>query len=100
MRDKNYFKIGTAIFYTGLFPTPKDYYRQQYPGLHPLDKEWISVKCCFHDDNRPSLRINLVTGAFRCFACSANGGNIIAFHCQRYHLSFRAAVEFLGGQKL
>ncbi len=96
---RNYYhKLNTFIFYTGLFPEPRVYYQQEFPNLKQVNKDWVSVNCCFHEDKTPSLRLNVVTGAFRCFSCGARGGNIIAFQCQHYHQSFREAVEALGNK--
>lgn len=78
-------------------PDPQTYYAAEFPKLFVTGRDWISVLCCFHADKNPSLRLNLKNGAFRCFACNAHGGNIIAFHCQRYQLSFREALSTLRG---
>ncbi len=42
--------------------------------------EWREMICPFHDDTSPSLRINSRKGCFKCMACEAKGGDIIAFH--------------------
>ena len=57
---------------------------------------WRSALCPFHDDHRPSLRVNVDTGAFRCMACGAKGGDVLAFHRQRYGLTFKEAAQGLG----
>jgi DNA primase len=58
--------------------------------------EWRSAVCQFHDDTRPSLRVRLDTGGFRCMACGAHGGDVLAFHMQRYGLTFIEAAKALG----
>jgi len=66
-------------------------------GLRLIGRgEWRSALCPFHDDRRPSLRVNIRTGAFRCFSCGAKGGDIVAFHRLKYGLGFRAALRDLG----
>lgn len=76
-------------------PNAHDYYVQQFPILKTVNqRNWVSVLCCFHEDRLPSLRINLISGAFRCFACGAKGGDVLAFHQQRYDLTFKQAVNF------
>jgi hypothetical protein len=79
-------------------PLPFDYYRREFPQLFnkSFSKKWISVVCCFHADQHPSLSINIETGAFRCFACGVKGRNIIAFAMLRYGLCFAEAIRLLG----
>lgn len=78
-------------------PTPSTYYSEQFKKLKMKSKsKWVSVKCCFHDDNNPSLSINLVSGYFRCFGCGATGRDVLAFHILRYGLGFFDAMTQLG----
>jgi DNA primase len=82
------------IFNRERLPRAGKYYRGQ--GLKLTGRgEWKSAKCPFHDDNKPSLRIRLDSGGFRCMACDAHGGDVLAFHMQRYNLSFYEAVSAL-----
>jgi hypothetical protein len=92
-----YRKWPRKIFNRDALPAPIDYYRIHFPAL-PMhtDREWISVRCCFHDDKHPSLSLNLISGGFYCFACGAKGGDVVAFHMQRYGVPFAAAVTFMG----
>lgn len=78
-----------------LLPEPTVYYSQEFPALK-ITGQWVSVCCCFHEDTRPSLSLNLVSGGFCCFACGAKGGDLVAFHMQRYGLLFVAAVNYFG----
>lgn len=57
---------------------------------------WLNMTCPWHDDSHPSLRINVETGAYRCFVCGAHGGDLISFVRAYRHLSFREACEILG----
>jgi DNA primase len=58
--------------------------------------QWRSALCPFHDDTRPSLRVNAVTGAYRCMVCNARGGDVLAFHRALHGLSFQQAARDLG----
>jgi len=59
--------------------------------------EWNGL-CPFHDDHRPgSVSINLSTGAFKCFACGASAGDVLAFHAKRHGLTLRETLVALGG---
>lgn len=78
-----------------LLPHPIGYYRQEFAELKIMPK-WTAVICPFHDDHNPSLNINLITGGFRCFACGAHGGDVLAFQMQRYQMNFTKAVGFFG----
>jgi hypothetical protein len=57
---------------------------------------WRSGLCPLHGDSRPSLRVNVETGAWRCMACNAHGGDVLAFHQQLHGLDFAAAARALG----
>lgn len=78
-----------------LLPTPSHYYSTQFSKLK-IRSEWVSVHCCFHTDDRPSLRLHMISGAFRCFGCGAKGCDIIAFHRLRYKLNFINTVDLFG----
>lgn len=76
-------------------PSPTDYFAQQ--GLKLTGGgEWKNAICPFHDDTKPSLRVRLDTGGFRCMVCGAHGGDVLAFHQQRHDLSFKKAAQQLG----
>lgn len=78
-------------------PKPFHYYCQHFPALSAKPRtEWMNVHCCFHHDHHPSLSINLISGGFYCFGCGVKGGDVIAFHMQRYHVPFAAAVTYFG----
>ena len=77
-------------------PHPQEYYQTQFPVLKLGTSEWVSVKCCFHKDQSPSLRINLVQGCFRCFGCGVRGKNVLIFHSRRYQLTLKEAFLALG----
>ena len=76
-------------------PVSTHYYPAQ--GLKLSGKgAWRDAVCPFHDDTKPSLRVRLETGSFRCMVCDARGGDVLAFHMQRYGLSFKDAAVALG----
>jgi len=75
--------------------TPANYYKGQ--GLRLVGGgEWKSATCPFHSEHRPSLRIRIDSGGFRCMSCNVHGGDIVDFHRQRYGLGFIAAAKQLG----
>lgn len=79
-------------------PDPMSYYPSLFPSLRVSSQvAWVSANCCFHDDRNPSLRLNIQTGAFRCFGCGIKGGSMVAFQMRRDSMSFREALCFLGG---
>lgn len=87
------------VFDKNLLPTPSMYYHQQ--GLHLSGGgEWKSALCPFHDDTHPSLRVRIDNGGFKCMACGAHGGDVLAFHMQRYHLPFVQAAKDLGAWRV
>jgi hypothetical protein len=74
---------------------PAVYYQSEFPGLKVTAK-WMNVHCCFHEDKFPSLGLHMISGGFHCFGCGAKGGDIVAFHMQRYGMSFIDTVTFFG----
>ncbi len=57
---------------------------------------WRSVRCCFHDDRHPSLRVNVKEGRYWCPVCEAHGDGI-GFLMQRNGLNFADALKALEG---
>jgi DNA primase len=57
---------------------------------------WRDAICPFHPDTKPSLRVNVEKGAYRCMVCGAHGGDVLAFHMHKYGLSFVIACKQLG----
>lgn len=58
----------------------KSLYLTLVPTLHDNGGNLEAKGLCpFHDDHKPSLSINLVTGLYRCFACGA-AGDVFAFY--------------------
>lgn len=57
---------------------------------------WRDAICPFHKDTKPSLRINVEKGAYRCMVCGAHGGDVLAFHQHKYGLNFIEACKELG----
>jgi hypothetical protein len=75
-------------------PSPGHYYTEQ--GLRLTGGgEWKSARCPFHEDTRPSLRVRLDSGGFRCMVCHTHGGDILEFHRKRYGLGFVEAAKAL-----
>ncbi len=95
MTSRSYFSRRQRQFNPHHLPAPIHYYRHLFPKLSAITG-WVSVRCCFHEDARPSLRINLDFGGFHCFGCGEKGGDIIAFHQKRYQLTFVEAVNYFG----
>jgi len=85
----------TGRFERDRLPDPLGYFEAS--GLRLIGRgRWRSALCPFHDDHNPSLRLNAETGAYRCMACAAKGGDVLAFHRARHGLSFAQAAQDLG----
>ena len=83
------------VFDRRLLPTPAAYYAGE--GVKLLGRgTWRDAICPFHQDTSPSLRVRIETGAFRCMACGARGGDVLAFHMRRHALRFIDATKALG----
>jgi hypothetical protein len=59
------------------------------------DMKWQSVKCPFHDDKEPSLRILLPDGGFNCLGCGERGGTVIDLVMKLHNLDFPQAIQYL-----
>ena len=87
--------VGNFGFDRTRLPDPSAYFEAQ--GLTLKGKgAWRDAVCPFHDDSLPSLRVRLETGAFKCMACGAHGGDVLAYHMKLHGLTFKAAVVALG----
>jgi DNA primase len=76
--------------------TLHDFYQSELPAMPPTNRDgWVEGGLCpFHADKRAgSFRVNLDTGAFKCFSCGTSGGDIIAFLQVRDGLSFPEALK-------
>ncbi len=57
---------------------------------------WAEAGICpFHDDHKPSFRVNLETGRGRCMSCGWSG-DLLSFVMQRHGLGFQEAARHLG----
>lgn len=76
-------------------PDTLQYYESQGIKLK-AGGAWRDAICPFHPDTKPSLRINIERGAYRCMVCGAHGGDVLAFHMHRHGLNFVEACKQLG----
>lgn len=78
---------------------PHDFYLRELNlcKLGYRSQSWATCGLCpFHADTKEgSFKVNLTTGAFRCWSCGAKGGDIIAFIQKRYNLEFRETLQKL-----
>jgi predicted P-loop ATPase len=65
----------------------------------PLKKSGAEYEACcpFHTEDTPSFKVSPAKQIFHCFGCGANG-DAISFLRQHQGLSFKEAVEALGGR--
>jgi len=85
----------------GSLPTPL-----QYLGERDLLKgrqrgQWTSICCPVHKggaEDHPSMRVNVADGHFKCMACGAKGGDLVALHRLITGMGFRDAVRDMGGR--
>lgn len=78
---------------------PHDFYlsEQNLCRVGQRSGKWATAGLCpFHADSKQgSFKVNLTTGAFRCWSCGAHGGDIIAFVMQKHDLSFKEGLEWV-----
>jgi hypothetical protein len=73
---------------------PRRVFEREFGSLPRVDRKgWTTVCCCFHNDHRPSLRLNVLgTGRFFCFACSETG-DTLEFLRKKHGVSFQEACR-------
>jgi hypothetical protein len=82
-------------------PTPLSYLVTHGLLVRKPRAEWVAIRCPAHKggtEMHPSLRVSLLDGHFKCHACDASGGDLVALHRLITGLGFRAAVDDLGGR--
>lgn len=65
-----------AVIDAGVFPAV---IRDLFPTMQTTGKEQALVNCPFHQDESPSLSVNLPAGLFNCHACGAKGNGFDLF---------------------
>ena len=81
-------------------PAPARYLSEYGLLIRKPSSKWAQIRCPVHkggDEQTASLGISLLDGHFRCHACGAKGGDIIALHMLVTGKRFRDAVADLGG---
>jgi hypothetical protein len=77
-------------------PDPVAYYEGRGLALKGTRMApWKTTECRFHGGS-DSMRIKVATGAFRCMACEARGGDVLGYHMAEHGLSFVDAAKELG----
>jgi hypothetical protein len=75
-------------------PHPAEYYRKHLDKLH-VRGDWADARCPLHQDNNPSLSVNLDHGGYLCRGCGAKGGDMLAFHMRFKNMDFVSAARDL-----
>jgi DNA primase len=80
--------------------SPFDFYSHELPAAKLNKHDWNDGGLCpFHADNSTgSFRVNLATGAYKCFSCGETGGDIIAFTMAVHGLHFVEALTKLADE--
>jgi DNA primase len=76
-------------------PSSITYYEKQGVKLKG-GGAWRDAICPFHADTKPSLRVNVEKGAYRCMVCGARGGDVLAFHMHKHGLGFIQSAKEIG----
>ena len=82
-------------------PTPHQYLAERNLMTRQPRGEWAAITCPSHKggaEKTASLSVSLIDGHFRCFACGASGGDIVALHRLITGQKFVDAVRDLGGR--
>lgn len=85
----------------GSLPAPLQYLTERGLLERKPRGEWAAIICPTHKggaEKNPSLVVSLIDGHFKCMACGASGGDVIALHRLVTGLGFLDAVRDLGGR--
>jgi DNA primase len=78
----------------------RSFYRSH--GLEPTNdynsEEWACL-CPFHDDERPSLGVNMTTSLYNCLACGESG-DVFTFYQKIHSCDFREALERIAREEV
>ena len=78
---------------------PYTFYKEYFKGLVPGKEEQL-VACPFHEDNKPSLSVNIVSGSFCCHAAGCGvGGGPVEFYAKYHSTDKKSAGKILGYKK-
>lgn len=94
-----------AVIDAGVFPAAL---RELFPNMQNTGKDQALVCCPFHQDENPSLSVNLTAGLFNCFSCGAKGNGFDLdmkvtgrdFKAVLDDYEGRAGVTSTGGQRV
>ena len=64
-----------------------------YIDLHRQGRDFVGL-CPWHEDSRPSLRVNQERQTWKCWVCNV-GGDVFSFMMQRERVDFRESLEML-----
>jgi hypothetical protein len=82
-------------------PAPLRYLIERGLLKHRPKGEWAAITCPAHKggtEKNPSLNVSMIDGHFRCMACGAKGGDILALHRLITGMGFVEAARDLGGR--
>lgn len=92
---------GNGALDRGSLPTPLHYLAERNLLSAKHRGLWAAIRCPAHKsgtEDHPSLRVSVADGHFKCMACGAKGGDIVALHRLITGLGFRDAVRDMGGR--
>jgi hypothetical protein len=98
---RKHFDVARKGFDRASLPAPLQYLTERGLLKSKSRGEWTSICCPVHKsgtESNPSMGVSLVDGHFRCHACGAAGGDIVALHRLITGLGFVDAVRDLGGR--
>lgn len=79
--------------------SPESFYTARLTGMKS-GAGWVEGGLCpFHQDTKTgSFRVNLDTGAYKCFSCGASGGDVIDFAMQQDDVDFPTTIKALAAE--
>ncbi len=97
---RNNIPLSQGSFNKKFLPTPQSVlYRLGFNPKKTNHKGYLILQCPFHKNGKehtPSLNMHSISGHYRCHACGAKGGDILAFYRDITGKSFIDAAKELG----
>jgi len=83
-------------FNRNLLPDPVTYFESQSLKLKgPPSAKWKTTTCNFHGGS-DSMRVNAISGAWKCMNCGEGGGDVLAYEMKFHGSDFVEACRAIG----
>ena len=73
----------------------RSFFESQIENLGKANRShWAKCLCIFHEEQEPSLSVNLKNGSFKCHGCGEKG-SVFDFYMKKHGVDFNTALQDL-----